>query len=286
VDFTLTAIADAGCRDGTGSVSIGNIGGDPGFDFSVELIAMPSMNPVFSADYSYAEISGGLTIDGNLTEELVAGEYRVQIRQDQNGCTLVAISETFMISEPEEYLDFTVTQIENSLANLPTGSISIAVDPSGSAPYETRLDMKTPNFPGQDDFRDWAEIQGNSGNFEFTYEELFSGVYEVSVRDVAGCEITKEVAVPYDSALFIPNVITPNGDNHNDYFDVSNLPGPGSGTSLLITNRWGKIIFESDDYHKNNLWDGGDYPDGTYFYRLSIPDQGDYSGWVEIWRGR
>ncbi|MBR9998865.1 MAG: gliding motility-associated C-terminal domain-containing protein, partial [Cyclobacteriaceae bacterium] len=286
VDFSVTAVVDAGCKDGTGSVRIDDITGDPGFDFNIALIALPSMDPVFSENYSYGEIAGGLTIDGSVTDEFVAGEYRVLVRQDQNGCNLVAISEDFTISEPGEYLDFEVRSIKNSLSNFPTGSISIRIDQSGSAPYETSIDMRTPFFPGQDDFRDWAEVPENAGNYDFIYEELYSGVYDVSVRDEAGCEITKEVSVPYDSALFVPNIFTPNDDDHNDYFEISNLPKSGSGTSLIITNRWGNIIFESDNYNEDNLWNGGDNPDGTYYYRLNIPNQGSYSGWVEIWRGR
>jgi gliding motility-associated-like protein len=285
IDFTVSQVNDAACKGGTGSILIENITGDVNSDFTIELIGMPSLDPVFSADFTYGDISGGLTIDGMLANGFTAGEYRIQIRQDQNGCELVAVSDNFMISEPDEYFDFNVTGIENSLKNLPTGSISILLLPSGSEPYETSLELRTPFFPGQEIIRDWTGFPGGSGNYSFTHEELYSGIYEVSVRDQLGCLITQEVTVGYDSALLIPNIFTPNGDSYNDYFEISNLPKSGSGTSLVITNRWGNIIFESDDYNENNLWNGGDYPDGTYFYRLNIPNQGSYSGWIEIWRG-
>jgi len=35
---------------------------------------------------------------------------------------------------------------------------------------------------------------------------------------------------------------------------------------LVIFNRFGRIVYESDNY-KNN-WNGGNLPDGTYFYVL------------------
>jgi gliding motility-associated-like protein len=285
IDFEITEIQDAACKDGAGSIRIENISGDINSPFTIELISMPSLDPVFSQDFPYSYISGGVTLDGNLVSGLTAGEYRVQIRQDQNGCDLVSVSDNFTLSEPDEYLDFEITNIESSLMNLPTGSISILIYPSGHDPYDTRIELNSPLFPGQEISRDWMEVSPSGGNYIFTHEELFSGVYELSIRDQIGCEVTREVTVGYDSALFIPNIFTPNGDRYNDYFEISQLPKSGSGTSLVITNRWGNIIFESDDYNENNLWDGGDYPDGTYFYRLNIPNQGSYSGWVEIWRG-
>ena len=73
--------------------------------------------------------------------------------------------------------------------------------------------------------------------------------------------------------------------------DMATCTGPpdsivaGSGTVLIVSNRWGRTIFESDDYNYNNLWDGGDNPDGTYYYRLDIPGKGVFKGWIEIWRG-
>ena len=39
--------------------------------------------------------------------------------------------------------------------------------------------------------------------------------------------------------------------------------------NLTIFNRWGKKLFTQDNY--NNDWNGGNHPDGTYFYILSVP---------------
>ncbi|MEX2379389.1 MAG: gliding motility-associated C-terminal domain-containing protein, partial [Vicingaceae bacterium] len=66
------------------------------------------------------------------------------------------------------------------------------------------------------------------------------------------------------------NVFTPNGDGVNDFlaFDLLELY-PGS--KLQVFNRWGKLIYEDNDYY--NDWDGGDNPAGTYFYILDINDE-------------
>ncbi|HZH86690.1 MAG TPA: gliding motility-associated C-terminal domain-containing protein [Brumimicrobium sp.] len=67
--------------------------------------------------------------------------------------------------------------------------------------------------------------------------------------------------------LEIPNVFTPNGDNINDGFYVTS-----SGLeefNIQILNRWGNLVFESDDV--NEIWNGrnlsqNECTDGVYFY--------------------
>ncbi|MEQ8324902.1 MAG: gliding motility-associated C-terminal domain-containing protein [Vicingaceae bacterium] len=40
--------------------------------------------------------------------------------------------------------------------------------------------------------------------------------------------------------------------------------------SLEIIDRWGNIVFRSDNY--SNDWNGGEQPGGTYFYVLKVGD--------------
>jgi gliding motility-associated-like protein len=50
-----------------------------------------------------------------------------------------------------------------------------------------------------------------------------------------------------------PNVFTPNSDGINDFFEIKNLP---ENTEVIILNRWGNIVFSSENYQNN--WDGKD----------------------------
>lgn len=68
--------------------------------------------------------------------------------------------------------------------------------------------------------------------------------------------------------LVIPDVFTPNGDGMNDVFEVLGLENYSSAR-LLIFDRWGGKVFETDNY--KNTFDGKDLPDGTYFYILELP---------------
>ena len=82
--------------------------------------------------------------------------------------------------------------------------------------------------------------------------------------------------------LFIPNLVTPNGDGKNDYFVVLGL-NKYPGSSLRVFNRWGSEVYQSQNY--NNDWGGGNLNDGTYFYILLVntpTGKQAYKGWIEI----
>ncbi|MFI5222345.1 MAG: PKD domain-containing protein, partial [Bacteroidia bacterium] len=83
------------------------------------------------------------------------------------------------------------------------------------------------------------------------------GFYDVTlttVDTVTGCKsvIKKTIEAWVREALFIPNAFTPNNDGTNDYFfaTVLNIVD----FEIIIFNRWGAILFKSND--TNFKWDG------------------------------
>jgi gliding motility-associated-like protein len=77
---------------------------------------------------------------------------------------------------------------------------------------------------------------------------------------------------PEPPTIIIPNVITPNYDGTNDYFVIRNLEHYKEN-HLVIKNRWGKTIFEKQDY--TNDWFASNVPDGVYFGILTYTDNGE-----------
>lgn len=78
--------------------------------------------------------------------------------------------------------------------------------------------------------------------------------------------------------LYIPNVITANGDGKNDYFMVRGIEQyPGS--VLEIYNRWGNQVYYSGNYGNN--WGGTGLAAGIYYYVLKI----NMSRTVKIYKG-
>ena len=87
------------------------------------------------------------------------------------------------------------------------------------------------------------------------------GLY--SLKYVTQCGVLEDQVTikREDLEWFIPNVFTPNDDDQNDTFQLSeNL----YGSRLEVCNRWGKKVYASDAYTNN--WDGGRLPSGIYRY--------------------
>lgn len=77
-----------------------------------------------------------------------------------------------------------------------------------------------------------------------------------------------------DEMQYIPNAISPNGDNVNDTWKIYGLRNP----KVEIYNRWGELIFQANKYM--NDWNGKaqngvDFPDGVYTY--IVYPQGEFS---------
>ena len=121
----------------------------------------------------------------------------------------------------------------------------------------------------------WDFGNGNTSTLQYPFPETYDSVGSYTVMLIVStgapynCKdtsyITIEVQKP--SSLIIPNIITPNGDGHNDEFillykEIETFTG-------TIFNRWGKKIFEWTDISKgwNGITNGGEVAsDGVYFY--------------------
>jgi gliding motility-associated-like protein len=95
--------------------------------------------------------------------------------------------------------------------------------------------------------------------------------YFVTASGIAGCNATDSVFVEAAGVegIEMPNAFSPNGDGHNDRFrPVHKCIDQGH---FIILNRYGKVIFETNDL--DVAWDGqfkGEpQPMGTYVYHLT-----------------
>ena len=128
-----------------------------------------------------------------------------------------------------------------------------------------------------------ATFIGPSGNFQ---AGLTQGDMDIYVIDQCGAEGTFNVSV-IACDTEIPNVFSPNGDSMNDFFRIPGIEGfPNS--KLEIYNRWGNVIYQSNDY--GGGWDGriNNEPvaDGTYYYILRRSDGENFHGALTITRQR
>ena len=87
----------------------------------------------------------------------------------------------------------------------------------------------------------------------------------------------------FDPDNDIPKAVTPNGDNRNDRFEITGLDDPDCidvTVHVQIFNRWGAMIYESQNYQNNwqgessdrSIGNAGKVPNGTYYYIINLKD--------------
>lgn len=119
------------------------------------------------------------------------------------------------------------------------------------------------------------------GSREATFLVSTEGQYWVELTR-ENCTIREEILIAFAECVDeveIPNVITPNGDQVNDFFIIDKLDL--SQWILNIYNRNGLKVYQSSNYQ--NDWNGGDNPPGVYFYVFKQKRGGQFfKGWLEI----
>jgi len=126
-------------------------------------------------------------------------------------------------------------------------------------------------------------------NTENTYDHIpdigITGCYAISAVDILGNEgpLSEVVCVESCSVYILPNTFTPNQDGANELF----IPIENrfvSAIDLKIYNRWGNIIYETNEPEIN--WDGIDtkgkeVSEGSYYYTCTVFEDSSDSGTVE-----
>ena len=92
------------------------------------------------------------------------------------------------------------------------------------------------------------------------------------------------VCVKFINPLEFYSLITPNGDNMNDKFEIKNLHLYPEN-ELRIADRWGHEIYKRDNYNNGDLWDGGSGKGDVFFFKFTLTNTGqEFNGWVTVAR--
>jgi gliding motility-associated-like protein len=169
--------------------------------------------------------------------------------------------------------------------NLPTANFT--TDPSIITTLSTLIDYNDASTAVANDplnawewvFNSPNSIVSESGqNQTINLGEVDSVNVTLIITSEVGCRDTiyKTIQSP-----FVPSAFSPNGDDKNQYFKIPflvNVPG----NTVMVFNRWGKKVFEANDY--KNDWAGDDLPAGTYYYVVAAPNYTTLKGSVSIFR--
>ncbi|MES2799894.1 MAG: gliding motility-associated C-terminal domain-containing protein [Bacteroidota bacterium] len=122
-----------------------------------------------------------------------------------------------------------------------------------------------------------------------------SGWYILTSTNANGCiaQDSVNIVVEYNNdCIFIPTLVTPDGNGANDDWDIQGLKG-FEKAEVEIYNRWGSLLYYASPYDIN--WDASanrgatidnsdKVPVGTYFYiiRLNDDENTTFKGYVEV----
>jgi gliding motility-associated-like protein len=179
----------------------------------------------------------------------------------------------------------------NGCTSTATRRVGVATIPPSSprwAPLTCAEDREAPlrvRFTGADgignaqwDLGDGSTYTGPTAEHVYGQPGRYQPRVVIRYNNGRCVQETQLPAVEVKAAKFVPNIITPNGDDQNEVFEAAHSCPP----QLQVFSRWGQKVYESAAYQ--NDWNGGTQPAGTYYYLMRFPDGRRVKGWLEIVR--
>ncbi|MFN8417005.1 MAG: gliding motility-associated C-terminal domain-containing protein [Cytophagaceae bacterium] len=202
-----------------------------------------------------------------------------------SGSTLLASNDSVWVNPTYPFTDYIVKGIQNQCYNFDTLRVNVhnfpgpkigvsAID--GYIPLDvqfTDVNKSGINYKWTFDDGGSAFVQNPAHTFR---EERYYQIY-VTTDNGLGCTGKDSIKIlAFD--LFIPNLLTPNGDGMNDSWDLTDL---NPYLYVEIVNIWGDIVYQKDGYVDE--WRGNNLPQGVYYYVVKdVKYQKVFKGWVHL----
>ncbi|WP_281238256.1 T9SS type B sorting domain-containing protein [Flavobacterium praedii] len=203
-----------------------------------------------ASNYNFVWYLNAIPIIGansNTYDAVQSGDYKVQATNNLTGCD--ATSETVKVTDSFPGLAMSTTQ---TLAFSDNAMVTVSVT-GGNAAYEYQLD---------------------NGSFQSSnvFENLKPGPHSVTVGDENGCtNLTQSFFV-----IGYPKFFSPNGDGHNDFWNVVGLDGQPASV-IYIFDRYGKLLKQI--YPTSDGWDGfyigAEMPATDYWFTIEYTEQSE-----------
>jgi gliding motility-associated-like protein len=239
IDATGIKKVNATCNNSNGSIT------------GINLSNTEGMNAIVTWTNAAGDIVGH---DLDLTGK-PAGDYTLTLGVDN--CTIPAYGPVTLTNE-----DIIITPpLVNSFQLCSAGNAIIpVVNPAEGSVYRLY------------DTEDAVTPLDEQANGKFSIVVTASRSYYIS-QVTGGCESARtkvDVSVGLTS-LAIANIITPNADGLNDYWQIPGIENYPAAT-IKIFNRYGQNVFDSKGYARpfNGTQNGRKLPNGTYYYIINL----------------
>lgn len=218
-------------------------------------------------------------------------------------------NETIVLSVPDVYKNVTWSGLSLLHSNQILTGNEICVSESGiykvSVEYENgcKFDYKIKVNDAQKHFVSSLDVKGNvikvnvnpfQGIYEYSidninwqtsnvFERLDNGVYFFWVRRIDEKSCFKK---PYKYKLFfIPNLISPNNDGINDFWNINKVIEDYPEAHIVIYDRYGKLLLAGKAAKVlpwNGKYNNNSLPDGSVWFKIILDENETYEGSILI----
>ena len=256
-----------------------------GFDFCELTSSLVSIDYVAGQDVN--TFTNRVWVDENGDEITELNDGQLEIIETTKGISLTALDANGCQVQSSNSLD--ILEIDNPVVSL-TSYLTTGEEYKGYT-IEASVDA---------DSTVWEIIQGSNVNLIYN-TLILNDQFPLDSTDFSfaafnygrgvtctNADIIRDLIL--DPTIEIPNVITPNGDDVNDFFWVKNAVF-SKAITIQIFNQWGNVIFETNSKARADGWNGlnqsdKDVSEGAYFYLIEVTSFNNkvenYNGSVQV----
>jgi gliding motility-associated-like protein len=211
----------------------------------------------------YWQVSNGQVFvdqESIITNPLEAGNYTIQlIVTSPQGCVDSATFVNYLTVYPQPVANFNYSP--NPVTMFST-QVQLNNYSTGGSTYEWFIQDGSPAYSQEENVLTVLP-DGQTGD----YNTLLIATSEFGCID----SLERLVVVVPEIILYAPNTFTPDGDEHNQHWRVFIEGIDIYNFKLTIYNRWGELIFESNN--PEETWDGS--------YNGKLVQEGAYTWFIE-----
>ena len=250
--------------------------------FNVDVLAASTINTgdIIVITILQNPAKGSVAVMGNNTIDYTAStgtigadSFEYQICNQCGSCSSGIVSVDIANAPP------VITPPSSTLASVAGQSVTI--------PFSTYFSDPNDNI----DFNSFSIISGPTSTAPVTFDSNydltidysntpFAGIDQLTIEvcDLLGACAQIDLSIEVDGEIVAHNGISPNGDNMNDYFKITNIQFIEPLNKVAIYNRWGDKVYDVENYDSTNpdkrfngiSNQGKELPSGVYFYKVDF----------------